>query len=37
MGALLLLLMEIADLQPRRIVKKAHPHPYRLLPHEVAR
>jgi len=28
-GALLLLLMEIADLLPRKIVKKAFPHPYR--------
>jgi hypothetical protein len=32
-----MLLMEIAVLLLRRIVKKAFPHPYRLLPHEVAR
>jgi len=29
--------MEIADLLPRKIVKKAYPHAYKLLPHEVAR
>jgi len=34
-GALLLLLMEIADLLLRRIVKKAYPHAYKLPPHEV--
>ncbi|QNI61311.1 hypothetical protein SynTAK9802_01015 [Synechococcus sp. TAK9802] len=31
MGALLLLLMEIADLLLRRIVKKAYPHAYKLM------
>ncbi|QNI64142.1 hypothetical protein SynA1544_01202 [Synechococcus sp. A15-44] len=35
MEALLLLLMEIAAPLLRRIVKKAYPHPFRLLSHEV--
>ena len=35
MEALLLRLMEIADLLLRRMVKKAYPHPYEPLPHEV--
>jgi hypothetical protein len=35
--ALVLLLMEIAAPLLRRIVEKAYPHHFRLLPHEVAR